>query len=385
MRSSIRLRLAALTAAAALLSSAGVGAHSAPRTPTQRPGGGPLTARAHASAVDIPSAASAYLAALARRHHFSGAVLVSRDGRILYQGAYGWADSAQRIPNRTTTRFRIASVSKAFTAMAILQLQDDGRLRATDPICPLIDRCPSAWRSITVQELLDHSSGIPDYVNLRSYPRLSRQHLTPEQLVDLVRHLPLEFAPGTRWRYSNSGYAILGLIIERATGHPLSDYLQTHIFNSLGLHATSYDVNHPPVATHAIGYTSPGRPAPYIDMSTAYAAGALASTVNDLNRWDQALITGDLRLLQPASLSAMFAPRIPINPIYPNTGSYGDGWFIDNGGAEYDHDGLINGFVTFNAIFPTAHATVIVLDNDQQDDPRTITDHLAGLLGLRAY
>jgi CubicO group peptidase (beta-lactamase class C family) len=269
--------------------------------------------------------------------------------------------------------------------MVILQLQDQGRLKATDPVCALIDRCPAAWRSITVQELLDHSSGIPDYENLRSYPGLSRRHLTPEQLVDLVRHLPLEFAPGTRWRYSNSGYAILGLIIERATGHPLSDYLQTHIFNPLGLHATSYDVNHPPLATHAIGYTSPGRPAAYIDMSTPYAAGALASTVNDLNRWDQALITGHPRLLQPASLSAMFAPRIPIDPAYPSTGSYGDGWFIDNGGAEYDHDGLINGFVTFNAIFPTAHVTVIVLDNDQQDDPRTITDHLAGLLGLRAY
>ena len=81
----------------------------------------------------------------------------------------------------------------------------------------------------------------------------------------------------------------------------------------------------------------------------------------------------------------MFAPSIPINPAYPRLGSYGDGWFIDNSPAEYDHDGLINGFVTFNAIFPKAHATVIVLDNDQQDDPRTITDHLAGLLGLRAY
>ena len=96
-------------------------------------------------------------------------------------------------------------------------------------------------------------------------------------------------------------------------------------------------------------------------------------------------MTGHAGLLQRASLSAMFAPRIPINPAYPRLGSYGDGWFIDNSPAEYDHDGLINGFVTFNAIFPKAHATVIVLDNDQQDDPRTITDHLAGLLGLRAY
>jgi D-alanyl-D-alanine carboxypeptidase len=158
-------------------------------------------------------------------------VLVSQDGRVIYEGAYGWADTARRIPNRTTTRFRIGSVSKGFTAMAILQLQDAGRLKVTDLVCALIDRCPAAWRAITVQELLDHSSGIPDYENLRSYPRLSRLHLSPEQLVDLVRHLPLEFVPGARWRYSNSGYAILGLIIERATGHPLADYLQTHIFS----------------------------------------------------------------------------------------------------------------------------------------------------------
>jgi CubicO group peptidase (beta-lactamase class C family) len=154
--------------------------------------------------------------------------------------------------------------------------------------------------------------GHPRYENLRSYPRLSRLHLAPEQLVNLVRHLPLKFAPGSRWRYSNSGYAILGLIIERATGHPLADYLQTHIFSPLGLRATSYDVNHPPVPTHAIGYAGPGRPAPYIDISTVYAAGAIASTVGDLNRWDQALMTGHPGLLPRASLSAMFVPRIPV-------------------------------------------------------------------------
>jgi CubicO group peptidase (beta-lactamase class C family) len=382
---SILRRLALLATAAAVLGCAASAAHGGPARPTRRPAGEARAVRLQESAGRIASAARAYLAALARGHHFSGSVLVSRDGRVLYQGAYGWADSARHIPNRTTTRFRIASVSKAFTAMAILQLQDEGRLKVTDPVCALIDRCPAAWRAITVQELLDHSSGIPDYENLHSYPRLSRLHLSPEQLVDLVRPLPLEFAPGSRWRYSNSGYAILGLIIERSTGHRLAGYLKTHIFNPLGLRATSYDVNHPPVATHATGYAGPGRPAPYIDISTVYAAGAIASTVDDLNRWDQALMTSHPRLLQAASLPAMFAPHIPINPAYPRLGSYGDGWFIDNGGAEYDHDGLFNGFVTFSAIFPQAHSTVIVLDNDQQDDPRTITDHLAGLLGLRAY
>ena len=265
---SILRRMAVLTTAVAVLSCAGVAAHGGPRRPALRPAGKARAVRIQGSAGRIASAARAYLAALAHGHHFSGSALVSRDGRVLYQGAYGWADSARRIPNRTTTRFRIGSVSKAFTAMAILQLQDEGRLKVTDLVCALIDRCPAAWRAITVQELLDHSSGIPDYENLRSYPRLSRLHLAPEQLVDLVRHLPLEFAPGSRWRYTNSGYAILGLIIERATGHPLADYLKTHIFSPLGLRATSYDVNNPPVATHATGYAGPGRPAPYIDIST---------------------------------------------------------------------------------------------------------------------
>jgi CubicO group peptidase (beta-lactamase class C family) len=175
------------------------------------------------------------------------------------------------------------------------------------------------------------------------------------------------------------------LIIERVTGLTLADYLSSHIFTPLGLTHTSYDTNDPSTATHAVGYSSPDHPTAYIDMSTVYAAGAIASTASDLQRWDEALMTGHPRLLRPASLAAMFTPRLPINPAYPQLGAYGDGWFIDEHGTESDHDGLINGFVSYNAIFPVGRATMILLSNDQQDDPRTITDHLAALLGLHAY
>jgi len=236
---------------------------------------------------------------------------------------------------------------------------------------------------VTVAELLTNSSGIPDYVSLPGYSRLSRQHLTPARIAALVASKPLLFRPGTRWSYSNTGYVLLGMIVTRLSGLSYAAFLNRHVFAPLRMRGTGYDVNNPSPG-HAKGYASWQRPAPYIDMSVPYAAGALYSTVVDLSRWDDALMGGGQRIAWPATLQEMFRPRIRVVPGHPAEGWYGYGWFIDENGTEYDHDGSINGFASTNAIFPAAHAEVIILSNLQTADTRTITVRLAAMIGLHA-
>lgn len=370
----------------------GLGA-GAVRTPGPAPGslgtviregtGAPMTAGSRVARGPL-TAARVYLQGLGRRHQFSGAVLVASGGHVLMKSAYGWADLGSRVPNSPATRFRIGSLTKQFTAMAILELQDAGRLSVADRVCSFISGCPAAWQQITLQELLTHTSGIPDYTTLPSYGRFSRLHTTPAALVARVSGRPLLSRPGTRWSYSNTGYALLGMVVERVSGRSYATFLNSHVFAPLGLRSTSYDVNHPRVPAHASGYASWGVPAAYLDMSVPYAAGALDSTVGDLYRWDRALMSDQPRLIWPATLTEMFRPWVLVNSAAPKSGAYGYGWFIDNAGAEYDHDGDINGFVSYNAIFPGAHAEVIVLSNLESSDARAIAEHLASLIGLHA-
>ena len=346
-------------------------------------GGGAGQASGQHSSGQPFSQVRGYLGGLVRQHQFSGAVLVERDGRVVVQGGFGMADVARGTPNAVTTRFRIASLTKQFTAMAILQLQDEGRLRVTDLACRFLISCPAAWRQVTVAELLTNSSGIPDYESLPGYSRLSRQHLVPAQIAALVASKPLLFRPGTRWSYSNTGYVLLGMIVTRMSGLSYADFLNQHVFAPLRMLDTGYDVSNLSPG-HATGYAGWQQEAPYIDMSVPYAAGALYSTVVDLSRWDAALLAGGRPIVPSATVREMFRPRIEVVPGDPGEGWYGYGWFIDENGTEYDHDGLINGFVSVNAIFPSVHAEIIILSNLQTADLRTMTERLATMIGLRA-
>lgn len=332
----------------------------------------------------VVTSARAYLSDLARRRQFAGAVLVAEHGRVLLRAGYGWADAARRVPDTTGTRFRIASLTKQFTAMAILRLRDEGRLNVTDRLCRFLASCPPAWRQVTLAELLTHSSGIPDYETLPGFGQLSRQHVAPARLAALVAAKPLLFPPGSRWSYSNTGYVLLGMVIERVSGQSYASFLGQHVLAPLGMRNTGYDTSRTSVPGHATGYADAYQAAPYIDMSVPYAAGALYSTVGDLARWDDALLTGSPGIVRPGTLREMFHPWVAVSPGYPDEGSYGYGWFIDLRGAEYDHDGEISGFVSGNAIFPRADTEIIVLSNLESTDIRTITDRLAALAGLSA-
>jgi CubicO group peptidase (beta-lactamase class C family) len=229
---------------------------------------------APAPTVAGPGAAmDAYLSNLAAGHTFKGAVLVARGTEVLFSKGYGMADQKAGVPNTPDTLYRIGSVTKQFTALAVLKLQERGKLKVTDRVCRHITPCPPAWEKITVEHLLVHTSGIQDYLGFVDRPSFWMTALSPEHLVGLFRNRPTQFPPGFRWQYSNSGYALLGYLIERITGVSYADFLRKQILDPLGLTATGYDVNRPTSKAHAVGYIGGSSPATFIDTSVAYAAG----------------------------------------------------------------------------------------------------------------
>jgi CubicO group peptidase (beta-lactamase class C family) len=323
---------------------------------------------APASATPTPMDArlDAFLGSLAQSGNLRGAVLVARGDTVLLSRGYGVADEASGAPNSATTRFRIGSITKQFTAMAILILQEQGKLRVEDSVCNYLSDCPNAWRPITLRHLLTHTSGVPDYTNFPDFPSLIGTPATLDQLIARFHSLPLEFTPGARWSYSNSGYILLGAVIERVSGQTYSAFLQNHIFGPLGMGDTGYDVNSPPSPQHATGYLRAHEQPVYLDMSEFGPAGALASTVEDLYRWDRALIAH--RLVSQQTLDAMFAPAIPCpvgGCLLPSDRGYGYGWFIaaEAGQTLIYHVGRIDGFLTYNGFSRPDDITVVLLSN----------------------
>jgi CubicO group peptidase (beta-lactamase class C family) len=196
------------------------------------------------------------LANMSSQQLFSGSVLISQHGQVLLSKGYGMADRAQKTPNGPQTRFGIGSNTKQFTAAAILLLQVRGKLKVTDLICKYIPDCPSAWSVITIKELLTHTSGIIDYVNtLSDFVGYAGPPLTPLQITAHFRDLPLEFVPGTTWKYSNSGYFLLGYIIEQVSGVSYETFLQNNILTPLHLGDTGYNHNSNGMA---VGYVGAG-------------------------------------------------------------------------------------------------------------------------------
>jgi CubicO group peptidase (beta-lactamase class C family) len=326
---------------------------------------------------------------MTQEHVFLGSVLIARQGTVLISQGYGLSDRKQNKPNTPQTRFSIASLTKQFTAMAILILESQGKLNVNDLIYKYIDNCPSTWGAITIEQLLTHTSGIPDFVNLPDFPTTMATPSAPKQIIARFKDLPLDFQPGEKWSYSNSGYVLLGAIIEKVSGQPYEAFLQQSIFTPLNMKNTGYD--HSP-NTMAVGYNDnypkDTSPAPYMDMSTVYAAGEIYSTIEDLYRWDTALSTE--QLVPRAYLDQMFAPHVAIpdaqftsfmnNSTSYSGYSYGYGWFV--GGKLHGHPvnfhyGLIWGFSSINAQIPDNQITIIVLSNSDNVDPVEILDVLS--------
>lgn len=327
-----------------------------------------------------------YMNAVVAQEHFMGSILVARGDHVIIAKSYGMADLKDHVPNAVDTEFRIGSLTKQFTAMAILMLQADGKLNVQDRVCKYVSDCPKDWQPITIYNLLTHTSGIANFTSFPNYMTLQSQPHTPTQLLALFKDRPLDFKPGAKFSYSNSGYVVLGEIIEHVSGETYKQFLQQHIFGPLGMKKSGYDSSHPTAKNHAQGYDDNEgsyKPAQYVNMTVPYSAGALYSTVQGLYTWDRALDAG--KLIPHSLHQQMFAPQVPVDD--SGKSHYGFGWFISNefGHKEYAHEGGINGFTSFNSWFPDQHVYVIVLNNVSSPYVATTAKALAAIVFGQKY
>jgi D-alanyl-D-alanine carboxypeptidase len=328
---------------------------------------------ASANAQDFAARADKYLNAYAEQGKFMGAVLVARDGTVLFEKGYGLADAAWDVPVTTQTKFNIGSLTKQFTGMAVLQLAEAGKLKLDDPVSKYYKDAPKAWEKITIYHLLSHTSGLPEVKGLDEFTKGIAQPYTPAELIATFRDRPLDFPPGAKRAYSNRGYYVLGYIVEQVSGQKYADYIEQHIFAPLGMSDSGYDSNVAIIKHRAVGYGVDGqrlRYTDYVDWSLPYAAGGLYSTVEDLSRWDRALYTA--KLLSRVWLDKLFTP---------DPSGYNYGWFIDGKGARLKiyHEGSNPGFAAFIVRYPADRTFVVVLSNLETAPVRQIADDLAAL------
>jgi len=314
------------------------------------------------------SSGEASVDALMKRYDGDGpgaSLLVIRDGVPLVRRGYGFADLEHRVAATAETDYRLASVSKQFTATAILLLAQDGKLSLDDRARRWLPSLPATADAITVRQLLSHQGGLIDYEDIMaadtSVPLRDKDVLT---LLAKTDHL--YFAPGTSYRYSNGGYAVLALIVEQASGMPFQDFLRQRIFLPLGMTGTlAYVAEGPPVPHRAFGYSEEGQHWLRTDQSMTSSVlgdGGIYSSIDDLARWDAALY--DNRLLSDASRKAAFTPWTATDD---PTVEYGYGWRIT--GETLWHSGETIGFRNVIVRYPKRHLTVVLLTNRNDPEP----------------
>jgi CubicO group peptidase (beta-lactamase class C family) len=322
-----------------------------------------------ASAADVPPAqilAPQIDAAVRNYYRPDGpgaTIIVTYGGRTMFRQAYGLADVAAKTPMTPETVLRIASVTKQFTAVAVLMLEEEGRLALTDDVTKHLPGYPASGRKVTIEHLLTHTSGIPNYTALPDARAVRLRDMTVQQMIDRFKDLPLEFEPGSRFAYSNSGYFLLGAIIEKVSGQPFATFLERRIFLPLGMQDTAYEGHERRPAPHATGYS--GGPGGFVaaernSMTQPYAAGGLVSTVDDLARWDAAIADG--KLLKAATWQRAFTPYALTTG---KSAGYGYGWGINEllGQPAVSHSGGIDGFSSHAMFLPRQRLFVAVLQN----------------------
>ena len=316
--------------------------------------------------------AEAYLRSFHDLRLFNGAALIVDEGEVLFEGEFGQSDFAAGAANTPSTRFRIASLTKQFTAALILRLEEEGLLRIEDPVGRYIEEYPPEHAErITLHHLLTHTSGLPSYTNIPGFMEWeAATPFSPAGILELTWEEPLSFEPGTAFEYSNSGYVLLGWIVERVTGLSYDEALRTYVLEPLELSDTGYDHALWPPDGHAGGHTRDlvgYRPARLIDPSVPYSAGMLYSTIGDLARWATAVFVAGELYRAPETLARMTTPGL-------ESGSYGYGVGArtrdigdDSDVRVIEHSGGIFGFSSHLRIFPDHGRLVVLLDNTSSD------------------
>lgn len=305
--------------------------------------------------------------------HIPGVTLAAiRDGKVVTTRAYGKADLENDVPAAADSVYEIGSVTKQFTAVLVMMLVEQGKVKLEDHITQLLPGLPAAWKEVTVRHLLTHTSGIPGYTEVGDFREISRNEHTPEEIVKIVAKTPLKFSPGERWDYSNTGYYLLGMLIQKVTGQNYWDVLTERIFKPLGMKA-SRDGNPRAVIPHRVrGYA--WKEDHYVnqdplDPTGGFSAGSIVSTVGDMAKWDAALDTE--QLLKQATLKQMWTPAALDKG---GTANYGFGWMIERmaGHPMIAHGGGTLGFSSFVARFPKDRLSVVVLTNAGHADAQGI-------------
>ena len=308
------------------------------------------------------------------------AAIVVRDGRVVYRGASGLGNVEKKTPLQADAVFRLGSVTKQFTSLAIMMLVEQGKIGLQDPIDKYLPGYPMQGRAVTVEHLLTHTSGIQSYTDIPGYMQKKVQaDLTVQQLVDGFKNEPMQFEPGTRYRYNNSGYVLLGAIIEKVSGQTYEAFVADRIFRPLGMTHSYYGTDEPKIAKFVNGYSDGGKPARVLSMTQPYAAGSLLSTVDDLTVWDAALYTE--KLVKRTSLERIWTPYRLADG---TTTGYGYGWQMATlrGRGTMEHGGGIFGFSTYVMRMPGDRVYVAVLCNS--DSPAAPPSYVAKRLGAIA-
>lgn len=336
-----------------------------------------------------------YLEAYADIKHFSGNVLISQEGRSPILRSYDLANREHQVLNTPATKFRIGSVTKQFTAVAILQLQEAGRLDLQAPIAQYLPDYPEGDR-ITIHHLLTHTAGIPEYLDPKHFPDLlewMRQSSTASEIVDRIKVRPLEFEPGEKFSYSNSGYVLLTHIIETLSEQSYADYLQTHLFDLLEMKDTGYELPQTVIPHLAQGYIFLGndtymQSAP-LDMSLPQGAGGLYSTTADLAIWTQWLHSEhtESTVLSTAAKQSLVQPIVQMEPESNPGLFYGYGLVVDTHFEQprIHHNGGISGFASALSYYPKERLTVAVLSNLETAAVDRVVEDLAAIAFDQPY
>ncbi len=339
-----------------------------------------LTALTLSGCRDIRGRLEDYLDAAHRLWGFDGTVLIAYRDHVILARGYGMANQQFQIHNTVDTKFFIGSITKQFTAAAILILKQRGLIDLDKPISTYLPDYPRpAGDKITIRQLLTHTSGVPNYTDWPGVFLRRTSPISPTELMDLFKDKPLEFEPGTQFHYSNSGYIILGAIIEKVSGQSYEAFLHHEILKPLGMNSSGYGRREAAHPGRAEGYTEESGilvDATPIDFSVLHTAGALYSTVGDMNLWNRALYTD--KILTRESIREMFTPG-------PN--GYGFGWFIDNNWGKWHgfHGGFLDGFYTFVDRWFKDQVFIVVFSNEDEAPVRKIARGLAAIIFGEEY
>ena len=328
---------------------------------------------------EIKNKVDEYIGGHIKVNQFSGSILVAQKGQVIVKKGYGMANYEHAIPNDPRTKFRIASLTKSFTAMAIMQLEEKKLLSVDGSLNEYLPDYPEG-DVIKIIHLLTHTSGIPDHTELPDFNQERRVfHHDVTETIEKFKNKPLEFPPGEKFKYSNSGYILLGYIIEKISQMSYEDHIEQNIFAPLNMSNSGFESPDKIIMHRASGYSLRDNEiinAKYRDMSNAHASGALYSTVEDMYLWDRALYTE--KLISKDSLERMFTP---------SKGPYGYGWGIVDifGRKMVAHNGEVEGFRTNISRFPDDDVCIIVLSNNDNTQVGKMGVELAAIVFGEKY